>query len=70
MLKCYIWRIELYSPEIWTIKNGAEIFEERRNVILEENGEDKMVRESSEGRNERIGEKRTFINNNVRRKAN
>ena len=45
-------------------------------MVLEENGEDKMVRESIKNitRNEqvleRIGEKRTLLNNILRRKAN
>ena len=29
-------------------KTGAEVFGELRNVVLEENGEDKMVRESNQ----------------------
>ena len=39
-------------------------------MVLEENGEDKMVRESNEQVLERIGEKKSHINNILRRKAN
>ena len=39
-------------------------------MVLEENGEDTMVRESNEQILERIGEKNTFLNNILRRKAN
>ena len=47
-----------------------EVFGELRNVVLEENGEDKLVRESNEQGLDRIGEKRTLLNNIFRRKAN
>jgi hypothetical protein len=38
--------------------------------MLEENGEDKMVRVTNEQVLERIGEKRILLNNILRRKAN
>ena len=39
-------------------------------MVLEENGEDKMVRESNEEVLERIGEKRKILNNFIRIKIN
>ena len=39
---CTIWRRDLDTKKI-----GAEVFGELRNVVLEENGEDKMVRENN-----------------------
>ena len=33
--------------DLATIKIGVEIFEEIRNVVLEENGEERTVRESN-----------------------
>ena len=39
-------------------------------MVLEENGEDKVVRVSNEQVLNRIGEKRTLLNNILRRKAN
>ena len=41
---CYVWIIALHRSE--TKKIGAEIFG-LGNVVLEENGKDKMVRESN-----------------------
>ena len=38
---CFIWLRDLDTKKI-----GTEVFGELRNVVLEENGEDKMVRES------------------------
>ena len=38
----FIWLRDLETKKI-----GAEVFEELWNVVLEENGEDKMVRESN-----------------------
>ena len=40
--RCFIWLRNLDTKKI-----GEEIFEELRNLVLAENGEDKMVRESS-----------------------
>ena len=40
---CYIWSIVLYGSE--TKKIGAEVFGVLQNVVLEEKGEDKIVRE-------------------------
>jgi hypothetical protein len=51
-------------------KIGEEVFGELLNVVLEENGEDKMVRENNEQIIERIGEKRKLLNNVLCRKAN
>jgi len=39
---CFIWLWDLDTKEI-----GTEVFGELWNVMLEENGEDKMVRESN-----------------------
>ena len=39
-------------------------------MVLEENGDEKMVRESKEAVLELVGEKRTLLNNILRRKAN
>ena len=38
---CTVWLRDMATKKI-----GAEIFGKLRNVVLEENGEDKMVRES------------------------
>ena len=48
-------------------KNGAEVLRELRKVALEKNGEDKVVREKVL---HLIGEKRTLLNNILRRKVN
>ena len=48
---------------------GTEIFEELRNVVVEENGEDKIEKVTNEVL-ERIGEKKTLLNNILNRKAN
>ena len=40
---CFVWLEELDAKKI-----GAEVFEELRNVVLEENGEDKMAIESNQ----------------------
>ena len=39
---CFKWLRDLDTKKI-----GTEVFGELRNVVLEENGEDKMVRESN-----------------------
>ena len=42
----YVWSIALYdSRDLETNKIGAKVFGELQNVVLEENGDDKMVRE-------------------------
>ena len=56
--------------ELDTNKIAAEVFGELRNLVLEENGGDKMVRESNEGVLERIGEKRMLLNNILHREVN
>ena len=60
----------LISGEVYTKKIGAEVFEELRNVVQEENGEDKMAIEITNGVHKRIGEKRTLLNNILCRKGN
>ena len=39
--------IALYGSETCTLGSGAEVYGELRSVVLEENGKDKMIRESS-----------------------
>jgi hypothetical protein len=62
---CIIW-LKLDAKKI-----GAEVFRELRNVMLDENEEDNMVRQVT---NEEVPghtrEKRTLLNNILRRKAN
>ena len=57
--------------DLGTKKTGVELFGELQNVVLEENGEDKW---SEKVTNQkvigRVGEKRTLLNNILRRKAN
>ena len=49
----------------------AKVFGKHRNVVLDENGENKMSEKvTNEEVLERIGKNRTFLNNIVRRKAN
>jgi hypothetical protein len=45
MVRCYVWSISLLDSENWTQKTGAIVFGELRNVVMEGNGEDKMMRE-------------------------
>ena len=48
LVKCYVWSIALYgSRDLDTKKIWAEVFRELWNVVLEENGKDKMVRDSN-----------------------
>ena len=48
VMLCYVWSIALYGLETWILKKiGTEIFGELRNVVLDENGEDKMARENN-----------------------
>ena len=47
LVRCYVWSIVLWLRDMDTKKIGTEVFGELRNVVLEENGEDKMVRESN-----------------------
>jgi hypothetical protein len=50
LIRRYIWIVALYCSETWTLKIGADVFVELSNMVLEENGDDKMVRENKEGR--------------------
>ena len=43
LIRCYVWSNALYGSE----KFRTEVFGELRNVVLEENREDKMLRESN-----------------------
>ena len=46
-VRCYVWKMALYGTETWTIRKLEQKYlESLWNVMLEENGEDKMVRES------------------------
>ena len=66
MEHCFIWLRDLDTKKI-----GVEVFRELSNLVLEENGEDKIVRESNyEQVLRHIGEKRTLLNNILRRKVN
>ena len=56
--------------DLYTKKVGTEVFGELRNIVQEENGEDKMVGESNEQVLDRVGEKKTLLKNILRRKAN
>ena len=47
LVRCYVWSIALCGSETWTLKKLEQVLGELRNVVLEENGEDKMVRESN-----------------------
>ena len=48
LVRCYVWSIALYDSETWTLRKlERRYFGELCNVVLEENGEDKMVRESN-----------------------
>ena len=63
---CFIWLRDLDTKKI-----GGGVFGEFWHVVLEENGEDIIIREvNNEQVLERIGEKRTLLNNILRRKAN
>ena len=42
MERCFIWLRDLNTKKI-----GTEVFGEFSNMVLEENGEDKMVKESN-----------------------
>ena len=45
---CYVWSIDLYvTRDLDTKKIGAEVFGEHQNVVLKDNGEDKIVSESN-----------------------
>jgi hypothetical protein len=62
---CFIWLTNLDTTKI-----RVEVFVELRNMVLEENGEDKFFRKvTNEQMFERIGEKRTHLNNILLRKA-
>ena len=44
LVRCYVWSIDLYGSQTWTLI-GAEVFLELWNVVLEENGEDEWSEE-------------------------
>jgi hypothetical protein len=43
----YLYHCIIWLRDLGTKKIGAEVFEKLLNVLLEENGEDKMIRESN-----------------------
>ena len=44
LVRCYVWSIALYgSRDLDTKKIGMEVFGELRNLVLKENGKDKMI---------------------------
>ena len=47
LIKCCVFSISLHGSETWTLKIEAEVFGEHWNVMLEESGEDRMVRENN-----------------------
>ena len=72
LVRCYVWSIALYGSEIWTLRklerNYSESFQLWRWRRLEKiKWSEKVTKEQFL---ERIGEKRTLLNNNLRKKAN
>ena len=63
----YFWSIALYGSETINVI-GAEVFGEFRNMMLEEN-EDKMIKLTDREVLAYIEEKRTLLNNILRRKS-
>ena len=51
-------------------RSGGDVFRKLWNVVMEENGQDKRIRESNEEVLEHIGENRTLLNNTLHRKSN
>ena len=47
LILCYVWNITLFGRDLDTKKIGEEVFGELWNVVLEQNGEDKMARASN-----------------------
>ena len=68
--KYYVWSIAFYDSDTWTQKIGVEIFRDIRNLVLEENGEEKMAKEVTNEELGHIREKKTLLNNILCRKAN
>ena len=63
---CFIWLRDLDTKKI-----RAEVFGKISNVVLQENGKIKLPEKvTNEQVLNRIGEKRTLLNNILRRKAN
>jgi hypothetical protein len=64
LFRCYVWSVALYSPETWTLRKlGQNYFERMEKMKLSEKVTNEQVLD-------RIGEKRTLLNNMLRRKAN
>ena len=59
----YVWSIALALRPKHIKKIGVQLLGELRNVVLDENGEDKMDREVTNELIERIEEKRTHLDN-------
>ena len=61
----------MWLRDLDTKKIGVEVFGELRNVVLEKNGEDKMIKKVINDQVlECIGEKRTLLNNILCIKSN
>ena len=45
LVRCYIWIIVLYGSETWIQRKLKRRYWNASNVVLKENGKDKMVRE-------------------------
>ena len=65
MEHCFIWFSELGTKTI-----GVEVFGEHLKVVRKENGEDKIEKVTYAQVLERIGQKRTLLNNILHRNAN
>ena len=47
LVRCYVWSIALYGSETWTLRKLERKYLESSNMVLEEDGENKMIRESN-----------------------
>ena len=72
LVRCHIWSITLYGSEIWTLRNLQRKYLESFEMWCWRRME--KIKWSDKVTNEqvlqRIGEKRTLLNNILRRKAN
>ena len=51
LIGCYVWSIALYGSETWKI--GAEVFGKLQNIVLNENGDEKLLVDSVKDRDYR-----------------
>ena len=72
LVRCYVWSIALYGAETWTLRKLEQKYLERFEIWCWRRMEKKKWSEkvTNEQVLERIGEKRTLLNNILRRKAN